>query len=66
MYKRQISQMAGTDLYLSNVTGTFQDAQQESISVGGVTAVVDSYTAAVGRYLINGKLFQTLKIRGQS
>ena len=52
----------GTDIYLSNVTGTFQDAQQESITVGGVTALVDSYATAVARWLINGVEGQSVAI----
>jgi hypothetical protein len=58
-----ISQISGTDLYLSNVTGSgFLDAQQEDISVGGVTATIDSYAAVVERYLINGVEGQSIAI----
>ena len=58
-----IRQISGTDFYLSNDTGAgFLDAQPEDISVGGVTATIDSYAAVVERYLINGVEGQSIAI----
>jgi len=55
--------VAGTGtIYLSNVTGTFQDAQQENVTVGGVSAAIDSYAAVVERWLINGVEGQSVAI----
>ena len=57
-----VTAVVGTTIYLSNVTGSgFQDAQQEDISSGGVTATVDSI-AVVNRWLINGVEGQSVAI----
>lgn len=44
-----------TYLYLDNVTGSFAGGQVETVSNGsGASATVDSFTAGVERFLVNG------------
>ena len=56
--------VTATYLYLSNVTGSFVGGQLETISGGtsGASATLDTATATVNRYLINGVEGQSLTL----
>ena len=53
-----------TYLYLSNVTGTFQGGQTETITGGtsNATATLDTQTATVNRFLVNGVEGQSITL----
>ena len=53
-----------TYLYLNNVTGTFTSGQVETITGGtsNATATLDTYTATVNRYLVNGVEGQSITL----
>ena len=48
-------------LYANNVSGTFQDAQTDTVSNGsGASGTLDTFSATVNRYFINGTEAVTL------
>ena len=53
-----------TYLYLNNVTGTFTSGQVETITGGtsNATATLDTYTATVNRFLVNGVEGQSITL----
>ena len=51
-------------IYISNLSGTFQDSQVDTITGGtsNATATLDTFAATVNRYLINGVEAQNLTL----
>ena len=59
-----VTVVTATYIYISNLSGTFQDSQVDTITGGtsNTTATLDTFTATVNRYLINGVEGQSLTL----
>ena len=59
-----VTVVTATYIYVSNLSGTFQDSQVDTITGGNsnTTATLDTFTATVNRYLINGVEGQSLTL----